>query len=74
MALPLGELAPKVTEMGGLGEGLLSLSVFAALGHLSLWERQGGLGGAGKQRSIPLGRSTADGPHIGGFDFWQVGK
>ena len=39
MALPLGELSPKVTERAL--PPLRSLSVLASLGHLSQRERQG---------------------------------
>ncbi len=48
LALPLGELSPQVTEraipplVGALSQP--SLSVLAALGHLSRRERQGGHG------------------------------
>ena len=42
MALPLGELSPQVTERA-LQSFLFTLSVLAALGHLSQRERHGTL-------------------------------
>ena len=51
MALPLGELSPKVTERA---LPLRSLSVLASLGQLSQGERQGVLALEQAQRIIPL--------------------
>ena len=48
LALPLGELSPKVTERA------FPLSVLASLGHLSQWERQGVLALEQAQQIVPL--------------------
>ena len=48
LALPLGELSPKVTERA------FPLSVLASLGHLSQGERQGMLALEQAQRDNPL--------------------
>ena len=48
LALPLGELSPKVTERA------FPLSVLASLGHLSQGERQGVLALEQAQQIVPL--------------------
>ena len=52
LALPLGELSPQVTERAWR-PSTNTLSVFAALSHLSQREKQGGRGTAKQQRIPP---------------------
>ena len=69
LALPLGELAPEAAERAGGASAARTLSVFAALRHLSQRERQewvrerqvglvrGGGGTAGHKKETPEGVS-----------------